>query len=225
MSGRCDEKEWRVKIRVLFLGAGLFLTTGLFSAVFAEDEIPSKLLEQKNEQTPTTKLVEWRLNSEEETRLIAESFIKNNEDKLGVSFNDLKLRGASISNLMREYDHFSPEGNAWFTQYYHKVPVYGAVISIQINAYGVIWSVQSMLVTNKITAPTSPVITSEGIFEILKKRYKQDELNLGEAPELCIFQNKLAWRFYVLEPVFKGVFVDTQTGDIISESPNIKSGG
>jgi len=187
-------------------------------------QIPSMLLEQKfeKENIPiTTQLVEWRLSSEEEAKVIAESFIKNSEDRLGVSFNDLKLQRLYFG-IQRDYDYHNPHCSAMYKQYYHEIPVYDGYLGIAVNAYGVIYRAGNALKTN-ITAPTKPTITSEAAIEILKKRYNITEFNLRAGPELYILNNKLVWRLDILGPVWKEVFVDAQAGDIVLERSNVRT--
>jgi len=173
----------------------------------------------------TIKLIDWRLSSEEEAQLIAESFIKNSEDKLDVLFNDLKLE-ETILNIppvdADVEDYHKPTAAIKYKQYYNGIPVFESGFSVHINAYGTIWNVGNKLAKG-ITAPTTPTITSDGSIQIAKEKYNQVEFELDKEPELFIFGNKLVWRLNIFQPVFKEVIIDSQNGEIVLERTNIRS--
>lgn len=233
-----------MKEKLFFISLVVAIT--LVSSVYAEDQIPKAVLDQKvvdwdlyqpqndtrimisppsgHIKCPpaTTRLVDWRLSSEEEAELIAESFIKNSEDKLNISFNDLKIQNV-IFSADPTYDHYNPSATIWYEQYYDGIPT-GSELGVSINAYGTIWKVKNRL-TVGITAPTTPIITSDEAIRIAKDRYNQTRFELEKNPELVIYENKLVWRLNIFAPISKEVMIDSQNGEIVLERNNFVDEG
>lgn len=244
-----------MKPKLFFIG--LILSIFLTPNARAEGQIPQVILDQKitawdssQPQNDTriminpangrlkgppasAKLADWRLGTKEEAQLIADSLIKNSEDELGVSFNDLKIRSVTFS-ADPNYDYYNPSAAIWYDHYFNGIPVFDSALSLNINAYGTIWSGKNRLITD-ITAPTAPIITADDSIQIAKKRYNQIKLNLEKAPELYIFSypsalyyeskaNKLAWHLNLLQPVGKEIMIDSQNGEIILENQNFVTG-
>lgn len=230
-----------MKEKLFFIS--LILAITLVSNVYAEDQIPKVVLDQwtldpgyyTSEDdscsmnayvsychSPDKRLADWRLSSKEEAQTIAESFIKNSEDKLNISFDDLEIREV-IFSADPTYDHYNPSATIWYEQYYDGIPT-GSELSVSINAYGTIWSVKNRLTTG-ITAPTTPIITSDEAIRIAKERYNQARFELEKDPELVIYENKLVWRLNIFAPISKEVMIDSQNGEIVLERNNFVSEG
>lgn len=213
-----------MKEKLFFIG--LILSVMLISIVSAETQIPNELLNQKLQlNVPfTTKIVDWRMTSQDEARIIADSFVKNNEKELDILSENLKYKETVFDNEQK-YDYLNPSANVRYTQYYENIPVFEAGLSLNINAYGVVVGfavTDSERMIKNITAPTTPIITSAKSIEIAEEHYNESTLQLEKGPELFIFENRLVWRLNILQPVFKEVMIDSQNGEIVLGRKNIR---